>query len=86
MGVTAVQLDDIEANSNYLDFARTDPGTLAGRFMRMFWQPIYRSQDLAVGKVVPLKIMGENFTLYRGESGAAHLLAHAAPTVAPSFP
>ena len=75
MGVTAVQLDDIEANSNYLDFARTDPGTLAGRFMRMFWQPIYRSQELAVGKVVPLKIMGENFTLYRGESGAAHLLA-----------
>jgi 5,5'-dehydrodivanillate O-demethylase len=60
---------------NYLDFARTDPGTLAGRFMRMFWQPIYRSQDLLAGKVLPVKIMGEDFTLYRGESGAAHLLA-----------
>ena len=75
MSVTAVQFDNSEANSNYFDFAHTDPGTLAGRFMRMFWQPIYRSQDLAVGKAVPVKIMGEDFTLYRGESGAAHLLA-----------
>ena len=75
MSVTAVQFDDSEGNSNYFDFAHTDPGTLAGRFMRMFWQPIYRSQDLALGKAVPVKIMGEDFSLYRGESGAAHLLA-----------
>jgi 5,5'-dehydrodivanillate O-demethylase oxygenase subunit len=75
MSVTAVKLDDSEANLNYSDFVHTDPGTLAGRFMRMFWQPVYRSQDLAPGKVVPIRIMGEDFTLYRGESGAAHLLA-----------
>ena len=43
--------------------------------MRMFWQPVYRSQDLAAGKVAPVRIMGEDFTLYRGESGAAYLLA-----------
>jgi 5,5'-dehydrodivanillate O-demethylase oxygenase subunit len=73
MSVTAVKLDDSE--TNYSDFVHTDPGTLAGRFMRMFWQPVYRSQDLAAGKVVPVRIMGEDFTLYRGESGAAHLLA-----------
>ena len=60
----------------YADFVRTDPGTLAGRFMRMFWHPIYRSQDLASGRRVPVKIMGEEFTLYRGESGVVHLLAH----------
>jgi 5,5'-dehydrodivanillate O-demethylase len=75
MSVTAVKLDDNEANLNYSDFVHTDPGTLAGRFMRMFWQPVYRSQDLAAGNVVPVRIMGEDFTLYRGESGAAHLLA-----------
>jgi 5,5'-dehydrodivanillate O-demethylase oxygenase subunit len=75
MSVTAVKLDDSETNLNYSDFVHTDPGTLAGRFMRMFWQPVYRSQDLAAGKVVPVRIMGEDFTLYRGESGAAHLLA-----------
>ena len=64
MSVTAVKLDDSEANLNYSDFVHTDPGTLAGRFMRMFWQPVYRSQDLAPGKVVPIRIMGEDFTLY----------------------
>ena len=60
----------------YGDFVHTNPGTLAGRFMRMFWHPIYRSQDLPAGRRVPVKIMGEEFTLYRGEGGAAHLLAH----------
>jgi nitrite reductase/ring-hydroxylating ferredoxin subunit len=61
---------------NYADFVRTNSGTLAGRFMRMFWHPIYRSHDLPVGRRVPVKIMGEEFTLYRGESGVAYLLAH----------
>jgi 5,5'-dehydrodivanillate O-demethylase oxygenase subunit len=61
---------------SYADFVRTNPGTLAGRFMRMFWHPIYRSQDLLAGRRVPVKIMGEEFTLYRGESSVAHLLAH----------
>jgi hypothetical protein len=28
------------------DFARTGPGTLAGEYMRKFWQPVYRSQDV----------------------------------------
>jgi 5,5'-dehydrodivanillate O-demethylase oxygenase subunit len=60
----------------YEDFVRTDAGTLAGRFMRMFWHPIYRSQDLPAGRRVPVKIMGDEFTLYRGESGVSHLLAH----------
>jgi hypothetical protein len=29
------------------DFSHTGPGTLAGRFMRRFWQPVYLSKDLA---------------------------------------
>jgi len=59
----------------YDDFARTGPGTLAGRYLRMFWQPIYVARELAPGRAVPLRIMGEDFTLYRGESGAARLVA-----------
>jgi 5,5'-dehydrodivanillate O-demethylase len=51
------------------DFVHTGPGTLAGRYMRMFWQPVYRAQDLAPGRAVPLRIMSEDFTLYRGEGG-----------------
>jgi len=58
----------------WADFAHTGPGTLAGRFMRGFWQPISRSEDLNPGYALPKRIMGEGFTLYRGEGGAAHLL------------
>ena len=55
--------------------AYTGPGTLAGRYMRMFWQPVYPSEDLPSGRSVPIRIMSEEFTLYRGETGAAHVLA-----------
>jgi 5,5'-dehydrodivanillate O-demethylase oxygenase subunit len=58
----------------YDDFVHTGPGTLAGRYLRMFWQPVFRGQDLAPGQAVPVQIMGERFTLYRGESGRPHLM------------
>jgi 5,5'-dehydrodivanillate O-demethylase len=61
-------------NGDPVDFVHTGPGTLAGRYMRMFWQPVYRAEDLALGRAVPLKVMGEDFTLYRGEGGTPHLL------------
>jgi 5,5'-dehydrodivanillate O-demethylase len=64
-----------ESQVSYSDFVHTGPGTLAGRFMRMFWQPVYRSQDLPAGRAKPIKIMGEEFTLYRGEGGTAHVIA-----------
>lgn len=57
-----------------VDCTRTGPGTLAGRFLRRFWQPIYHSGDLEAGSAVPLRIMGEELTLYRGESGEVHLI------------
>lgn len=56
------------------DFLSTKRGTLAGRYLRMFWQPIYCSHELRNGHAVPICIMGEQFTLYRGESGDAHLI------------
>ncbi|HEY3116938.1 MAG TPA: aromatic ring-hydroxylating dioxygenase subunit alpha [Chloroflexota bacterium] len=59
----------------WLDFVHTGPGTLAGRWLRTFWQPVYRSQDLAPGRSMPIRIMNEDLTLYRGESGDVHLLA-----------
>ncbi len=41
----------------------------------MFWQPVYRAQDLGPGQAVPLRIMSEDITLYRGEGGTPHVLA-----------
>jgi 5,5'-dehydrodivanillate O-demethylase oxygenase subunit len=52
----------------------TGPGTPGGRFMRAFWQPVARSADIASGSAVPLQILGQKFTLYRGEGGRVHLV------------
>ena len=61
--------------ADWTDFAPTGPGTLAGRYLRMFWQPVYCSEELPSGRAVPIRIMSEDFTLYRGESGSAHIIA-----------
>ncbi len=60
---------------NELDYARTGPGTLAGRYMRRFWHPVYVSDQLPPGRAKPIRIMSEDFTLYRGEPGKAHVVA-----------
>jgi 5,5'-dehydrodivanillate O-demethylase oxygenase subunit len=62
--------------AEYTDFAHTGPGTLAGRYMRLFWQPVQKSADLASGQTRPIRVLGEDLTLYRGEGGAAHVVAY----------
>lgn len=61
------------------DLIRTGPNTPAGRYLRSFWQPVYHSIDLKKGRPVPLRIMSQGFTLYRGESGAAALVDERCP-------
>ena len=58
---------------------QTGPGTLAGRYLRMFWQPVLHSNDLAAGQALPLRVMGESFTVFRGESGKPHVIASNCP-------
>jgi len=58
----------------YQDFIHTGPNTLAGKYLSMFWHPVYCSHELRPGRAVPIRIMGEDFTLYRGESGSPHLV------------
>jgi 5,5'-dehydrodivanillate O-demethylase oxygenase subunit len=57
-----------------IDFVHTGPDTLAGRYMRTFWHPVYRSEDLPVGHAKPVKILNQAFTLYRGDDGVAHAI------------
>jgi len=59
----------------YDDLVHVGPGTLAGRYMRTFWQPVHRAKDLEAGRAVPITILGEQLTLYRGTSGESHLVA-----------
>lgn len=61
------------------DFVHTGPGTLAGRYLRRYWQPVYVSAKLAQGSIVPVRILGENLALYRGESGEAHIVTNECP-------
>jgi 5,5'-dehydrodivanillate O-demethylase len=56
-------------------FTAIGPGTPAGRLLRSFWQPIHLSADLPAKKAVPVHVLGEDFTLYRSESGIPHLIA-----------
>src|SRR6266511_1974903 len=69
------KLTDTVDGQPYEDFVHTGPGTLAGRYLRMFWQPVFRGQDLGPGQAAPVQVMSERFTLYRGESGTPHLTA-----------
>ncbi|MEV4513333.1 Rieske 2Fe-2S domain-containing protein [Dactylosporangium sp. NPDC049525] len=49
--------------------ANVGPGTPGGQVLRQHWHPIGVSADLAPGKARPLRVLGEEFTLYRGQSG-----------------
>src|ERR1700723_1981921 len=61
------------------DFVHTGPGTLAGRYLRRYWQPIYVSEKLAPGSIVPIRILGEKLALYRGESGKVRVITNECP-------
>jgi len=61
------------------DVATTRPGTPGGAFMRQFWHAVYRGQDLPAGHAKPIRIMSEDYTLYRGHSGIAQIVAQRCP-------
>jgi 5,5'-dehydrodivanillate O-demethylase len=61
------------------EFGSAKPGTAGGTFLRQFWQPVYLSSELPAGRAKPIRIMGENFTLYRGQSGVAHVVGNRCP-------
>ena len=70
----AEQTSVVRLSARGEDCLRTGPGTPAGRYLRQFWQPIYHSVDLKAGSAVTVRIMSEDFTLYRGETGTPHLV------------
>jgi 5,5'-dehydrodivanillate O-demethylase oxygenase subunit len=62
-----------------VDITATRPGTAGGKFMRQFWMAVHRSEDLAPGHAKPIRIMSEDYTLYRGESGRAQVFDYRCP-------
>ena len=56
------------------DFASAGPGSIGGTYLRKFWQPVALSKEIAPGKAIPVHVMGDKFTIYRGETGNAHMV------------
>src|SRR5947207_13935443 len=67
-----------EARTSF-DLARTGPGMPMGRFMRRFWMPVHRAEDLPPGQAKPIRVMSDDFALYRGESGHAQVIDYRCP-------
>jgi len=63
-----------KSSQNHIDYAPAGPGTIGGTYLRKFWQPVALSKEIAPGKAMPIHVMGEKFTLYRGETGTAHVV------------
>ena len=62
-----------------IDLATSRRGTPGGIFMRQFWHAVHRSQDLSAGQAKPIRIMGEDYALYRGASGNAQIIDYRCP-------
>lgn len=72
-------MKEARSGKDLSDIVHTGPGTLGGRYLRAFWQPVFVADQLMVGRAKPLRILGENFTLFRGADGAAQVLAPYCP-------
>jgi len=53
---------------------QSGPETPMGVLLRKFWHPVALSSEIMSGSARPIRIFGEDLTLYRGESGSPHLI------------
>ena len=59
---------------------RVGPRAPAGRLMRMYWQPVALTDELAGPRPVrPIRLLGENLVLFRDESGRLGLIDRGCP-------
>jgi phthalate 4,5-dioxygenase len=53
----------------------TGPGTPAGDWMRLYWQPAALTEELATERpVVPVRLLGEDLVLFRNDAGELGLV------------
>jgi len=59
---------------------RVGPGTPAGRLLRRYWQPVALAEELQGPRPLkPVKLMGQDFVLFRDEAGRLGLLDRDCP-------
>jgi 5,5'-dehydrodivanillate O-demethylase len=59
--------------SAHADFEHTGPELPAGKLLRRYWHPVFVSDELKPSHPVPIKVLSEELTLYRGEDGVARI-------------
>lgn len=64
---------------NNMLWERTGPDSPCGRYLRRFWHPVFRSCDLRPGRAQRIRALNQYFTLFRGMTGRASLLADRCP-------
>lgn len=55
------------------------PGTPAGMLLRQHWLPVALSAEVPAGEARPMRVLGEDLTLYRDAGGAAHVVGARCP-------
>ena len=65
-----------EANDR---LTRVGPGTPMGNLLRRYWFPISTMAALDKEPVLPVEILGEHLTLFRGEDGKLGLVGDRCP-------
>ena len=69
----------LSADQNEL-ITRTGPRTPAGKLMRCYWQPAALVDELVGGRPIkPVRLLGEDLVLFRGEGGRFGLIERACP-------
>lgn len=63
-----------EKARQFLRLTQTGKDTEMGQLLRKFWHPIELSSRVDSQGAMPVKVLGEELTLYRGASGALHLV------------
>src|SRR5688500_2148716 len=59
---------------------RTGPGTKCGALMRHYWHPVALTDELEGERPVKaVRVLGQDFVLFRDERGRSGLLNHDAP-------
>ncbi|MDQ2736347.1 MAG: Rieske 2Fe-2S domain-containing protein, partial [Pseudomonadota bacterium] len=62
------------------ELTRVGPGTVMGEFMRQYWVPAAKSDELAAdGTPMRLMLLGEKLVAFRDSSGRAGVMDHRCP-------
>jgi 5,5'-dehydrodivanillate O-demethylase oxygenase subunit len=65
-------LGDMDRAKRFELLTQTSANTPMGKLLRRFWHPVALSRKVARGKAKRARLLGEDLTIYRGESGQVY--------------